>query len=274
MIDAARWLAQRHLLTVWRQPTGIHLLSLPDFLGATTAAIENPMAHGIHNLGDDRPVTLQSQHRGNLHLLPLAARAPQTPQEHQPAGAAQRGTQTAHARDRHLPARGQLPATGAGVGSGATRRMAGRRALPGHGAAARTTKGGADVGGLNRARNFPSPLGGRESQQQPQPGEHHLNPIAEPDRHNFGGRVVLRSGGPRQSENPNKSARSPSWPISPFLLAIFACDLGLLKWQATSVLGAVADLLAELIRHRQLLDGNRRSHRVTPEAGCPGDSTR
>jgi nucleoside-diphosphate-sugar epimerase len=59
MIDAARWLAKRRLLAVWRQPTWIHLLSLPDFLDATTAAIENPTARGIYNLGDDRPMTLQ-----------------------------------------------------------------------------------------------------------------------------------------------------------------------------------------------------------------------
>ncbi len=59
MIDAARWLAERRLLAVWRQPTWIHLLSLPDFLDATTAAIENPTARGIYNLGDDRPTTLQ-----------------------------------------------------------------------------------------------------------------------------------------------------------------------------------------------------------------------
>lgn len=59
MIDAARWLAERRLLAVWRQPTWIHLLSLPDFLAATTAAIENPTARGIYNLGDDQPTTLQ-----------------------------------------------------------------------------------------------------------------------------------------------------------------------------------------------------------------------
>ncbi len=59
MIDAARWLAERRLLAVWRQPTWIHLLSLPDFLDATTAAIENPATRGVYNLGDDKPVTLQ-----------------------------------------------------------------------------------------------------------------------------------------------------------------------------------------------------------------------
>lgn len=53
MIDAARWLAERRL------PTWIHLIALPDFLAATTAAIEKPKAHGIYNIGDDQPMTLQ-----------------------------------------------------------------------------------------------------------------------------------------------------------------------------------------------------------------------
>ncbi|MHB9111308.1 MAG: NAD-dependent epimerase/dehydratase family protein [Thermoleophilia bacterium] len=59
MPDAARWLSRRHLLAVWRKPTWIHLISLPDFLAATQAAIEKPDAHGIYNLGDDGPLTLQ-----------------------------------------------------------------------------------------------------------------------------------------------------------------------------------------------------------------------
>lgn len=59
MPDAARWLSRRHLLAVWRKPTWIHLISLPDFLTATQAAIEKPEASGIYNLGDDMPLTLQ-----------------------------------------------------------------------------------------------------------------------------------------------------------------------------------------------------------------------
>lgn len=59
MIEAARWLMRRRLLGVWRRPTGIHLLALPDFLAATTAAIKGPAVSGIYNLGDDRPVALQ-----------------------------------------------------------------------------------------------------------------------------------------------------------------------------------------------------------------------
>jgi nucleoside-diphosphate-sugar epimerase len=59
MIDAARWLMRRRLLGVWRRPTWIHLLALPDFLTATAAAIEGGAITGIFNLGDDLPLTLQ-----------------------------------------------------------------------------------------------------------------------------------------------------------------------------------------------------------------------
>ena len=60
MIETARWLMRRRLLGVWPQPTWIHLLSLPDFLQATLAAIEGEHLTGIYNLGDDAPTTLQS----------------------------------------------------------------------------------------------------------------------------------------------------------------------------------------------------------------------
>lgn len=59
MIDAARWASRHHLLAVWKQPTWIHLISLPDFHAATQKAIEDPGAAGIYNLGDDQPLTLQ-----------------------------------------------------------------------------------------------------------------------------------------------------------------------------------------------------------------------
>jgi nucleoside-diphosphate-sugar epimerase len=71
MIDAARWLSRRHLLAVWKKPTWIHLLSLPDFLDCVQAAIEKEDAAGVYNLGDDHPLTLQdfldrvTQHWGN-----------------------------------------------------------------------------------------------------------------------------------------------------------------------------------------------------------------
>jgi nucleoside-diphosphate-sugar epimerase len=59
MIEAARWLLQRRLLGVWRKPTWIHLLALPDFHRCVTAAIEGDGIVGIYNLGDDEPLTLQ-----------------------------------------------------------------------------------------------------------------------------------------------------------------------------------------------------------------------
>jgi nucleoside-diphosphate-sugar epimerase len=60
MIDAARWLAERRLLAVWKEPTWIHLLSTVDYLAATEAAIRLPQAQGIYHLGDEQPMTLQA----------------------------------------------------------------------------------------------------------------------------------------------------------------------------------------------------------------------
>ncbi len=59
MIEAARWLSHHRLLAVWRGPTWEHLLALPDFLSAVTAAVEGPNVSGIYNIADDQPVTLQ-----------------------------------------------------------------------------------------------------------------------------------------------------------------------------------------------------------------------
>jgi len=59
MIDAARWLARRRLLGVWREPTLIQLLSTADYLRATEAAIFKPGVRGIYHIGDEQPVTLQ-----------------------------------------------------------------------------------------------------------------------------------------------------------------------------------------------------------------------
>jgi nucleoside-diphosphate-sugar epimerase len=59
MIDAARWLAARRLLAVWRDPTWIQLISVPDFLRATEAAIVESDVQGVYHLGDEQPVTLQ-----------------------------------------------------------------------------------------------------------------------------------------------------------------------------------------------------------------------
>jgi len=57
--EAARWLLRHRLLSVWNQPTWIHLLALPDFLRCVASAIEGKSVSGIYNLGDDRPLTLQ-----------------------------------------------------------------------------------------------------------------------------------------------------------------------------------------------------------------------
>jgi nucleoside-diphosphate-sugar epimerase len=59
MVEAARWLARRRLLCVWREPTLFHLLSVPDYLQAVEAAIFKPNISGIYHVGDEQPVTLQ-----------------------------------------------------------------------------------------------------------------------------------------------------------------------------------------------------------------------
>jgi nucleoside-diphosphate-sugar epimerase len=59
MIEAARWLARRHLLCVWKEPTLLQLLSTPDYLRALEAAIFKPDIHGIYHVGDEQPVTVQ-----------------------------------------------------------------------------------------------------------------------------------------------------------------------------------------------------------------------
>jgi nucleoside-diphosphate-sugar epimerase len=59
MIEVARWLMRRRLFAVWPEPTWIHLLALPDFLGACRAAVEKAGTRGVYNLGDDGPLTLQ-----------------------------------------------------------------------------------------------------------------------------------------------------------------------------------------------------------------------
>lgn len=59
MIEAARWLARRRLLCVWREPTLFQLLSVADYLRAVEAAIFTPGVRGIYHVGDEQPVTLQ-----------------------------------------------------------------------------------------------------------------------------------------------------------------------------------------------------------------------
>lgn len=60
MIEAARWLLRRRWLGVWRQPTWIHPLALPDFNACVRAAIEKSGLEAIYLLGDEKPMTLQA----------------------------------------------------------------------------------------------------------------------------------------------------------------------------------------------------------------------
>jgi nucleoside-diphosphate-sugar epimerase len=59
LIEAARRLLRYRLLAIWRKPTWIHLVALPDFLTAVLAAIENKSATGVYNVCDDKPITIQ-----------------------------------------------------------------------------------------------------------------------------------------------------------------------------------------------------------------------
>jgi nucleoside-diphosphate-sugar epimerase len=59
MIDAARWLARRRLLGVWKERTQIQLISKDDFCAACAAAITNRAAAGIYHIGDEGSVSLQ-----------------------------------------------------------------------------------------------------------------------------------------------------------------------------------------------------------------------
>lgn len=59
LTEAARWLMHKRLLAVWRKPTWVHLLALPDFLTLVELSIERDNLSGIYNLCDDRPLLIQ-----------------------------------------------------------------------------------------------------------------------------------------------------------------------------------------------------------------------
>jgi nucleoside-diphosphate-sugar epimerase len=59
LIEAARRLLSMRLLAIWRRPTWLHLLALPDLLHLIKLAIERPEVYGIYNLCDDQPLLLQ-----------------------------------------------------------------------------------------------------------------------------------------------------------------------------------------------------------------------
>ncbi len=59
MVAAARWLARRRMLAVWKEPTWYHFISTIDYLRATEAAALKPGIEGIYLVGDEAPLTLQ-----------------------------------------------------------------------------------------------------------------------------------------------------------------------------------------------------------------------
>jgi nucleoside-diphosphate-sugar epimerase len=59
MVEAARWLARRRLLAVWRAPTPYQFISTADAMRAMEAAAVRPGVAGIYHVGDEKPVSLQ-----------------------------------------------------------------------------------------------------------------------------------------------------------------------------------------------------------------------
>jgi nucleoside-diphosphate-sugar epimerase len=59
LIEAARRLARHGLLCVWREPTVLQLIAVPDYLRATETAIRRHDVGGIYHVGDEQPVTIQ-----------------------------------------------------------------------------------------------------------------------------------------------------------------------------------------------------------------------
>jgi nucleoside-diphosphate-sugar epimerase len=59
LIEAARKLMRYGAFAIWRKPTWVHLLALPDFLRSIEIAVERDTLHGIYNICDDDPVLLQ-----------------------------------------------------------------------------------------------------------------------------------------------------------------------------------------------------------------------
>jgi nucleoside-diphosphate-sugar epimerase len=59
LTEAARWLMRKRILAVWRKPTWVHLLALPDLLMLIEHSITRDNLSGIYNLCDDRPLLIQ-----------------------------------------------------------------------------------------------------------------------------------------------------------------------------------------------------------------------
>ena len=129
--------------------------------GCLAGALAGPLP-GADGLG-------RGAYRGDLHLLPAAAGAPQTHEVDQHAGTLQRRVAAAHAGDPDLPQPGQLPAADPGPGGGDPRALAGGQSLPEHGVLAGTPPTGPAPGGLRRtgARSRALPA---SSSSPPNPG--------------------------------------------------------------------------------------------------------
>ncbi len=59
LVRAARRLLRWRLLAIWREPTWVHLLALPDAVAAVAAALERPGVRGVYNVCDERPLGVQ-----------------------------------------------------------------------------------------------------------------------------------------------------------------------------------------------------------------------
>jgi nucleoside-diphosphate-sugar epimerase len=59
LTDEAQIYLRRRMLAIWRKPTWIHLLALPDFLEVMKCGIEESSIDGILNVADDHPILLQ-----------------------------------------------------------------------------------------------------------------------------------------------------------------------------------------------------------------------
>jgi nucleoside-diphosphate-sugar epimerase len=59
LTEAARTLMRRRLMAIWRTPTWVHLLSLPDFLNLVEIGIRKEGLSGVVNICDDQPMFLQ-----------------------------------------------------------------------------------------------------------------------------------------------------------------------------------------------------------------------
>ena len=59
LTEAARKLMKFGLLAVWKKPTWVHLLSLPDWLKIVEIGITRDGLSGVYTVCDDQPITLQ-----------------------------------------------------------------------------------------------------------------------------------------------------------------------------------------------------------------------